>query len=134
MYHRLVEVKDRTLQALSSIPGTRTASKPTGIRQECRFSLYGLTFERAVDSVMHVFASDWSPFFAFTTGIPGLQLESKLIAVDDYKDLVRKRFDLAGAVYQSLFLGRANAAHPRELVYPLLADLCNTLGLNYGQR
>jgi hypothetical protein len=99
-----------------------------------RFSLFGSSLDSAVDSVRHVFDDDMSPFFELAAFSPGLQIQAKFLTVESYMEILDDRFRLAGQLYQQLFMGKRNDQAPDERVFPILADLINCLGLNFGIR
>lgn len=107
-----------------------------GLRQEMRFSLFGRDLETAVRGILHVFRTVRSPFdeFVATPDKDGLELEVEAMSFEEYRQLVQSRFDAAAKVAQRVFYGRDNGDAPSPLVFPVLADLVNSLGLNYGQR
>jgi hypothetical protein len=112
------------------------------MRQEFRFSLYGKNLENAVKSVLHLFAStDFTPMEAFVA-MPDdgnedqerVEWKMHVMSYEELSGLVADRFALADKIHEAVFYGRSNEQPPSELVFPVLADLANTLGFHYGQR
>jgi hypothetical protein len=106
---------------------------PNGVRQECRFSLSGDSLRGAVEGILHVYDQYASPFYAFAgSDLPAGTMRQYTLSSEAYLEFVDAQFSLAHDVYERLFMGRANELPPLEQVFPLLADLINTLGLNFG--
>jgi hypothetical protein len=101
-----------------------------------RFSFFARDLETGVRCVLHVFRTDRSPFDEFVAAPvdDSLELEVEAMTFEEYRQLVQLRFDAAAKVAQQVFYGRENKEAPSPLVFPVLADLVNTLGLNFGQR
>jgi hypothetical protein len=132
MYAKLLELQSCTIEAMER--GGPYHLAVHGMRAEFRFSLVGSNLRKAVESVLHVFKDDTSGFRAFAGGATeGLELRVKYVLTSDYVALIRKRFALAAHVHTDVFLGKRNSDPPCPEVYPVLADLMNTLGLNFGQ-
>jgi hypothetical protein len=107
-----------------------------GLRQEMRFSFYAEDLATGVRSVLHVYRTPLSPFSDFSAAAPNdsLELEVEVMTYEQYIKLLEWRFKAAAEVAPHVFYGRDNASPPSPLVFPILADLVNTLGLHFGQR
>lgn len=129
-----MDAKEQVLRALRPRDGSPSFALVDGMRLENRFSLWSHTFELGIASVLHTFRSTCSPFYDFAgSGEAGLELHALYIRTEEYVRFLEARFALAAEVHQEVFEGKRNAAQPSVWVYPVLADLANSLGIHNGE-
>ncbi len=83
-----------------------------------------------------MFRTARSPFdeFSAVKANNSLELEVEALSFEEYSELVEWRFKEAEKVVQAVFYGRANDQPPSPMVFPVIADLANTLGIHFGQQ
>jgi hypothetical protein len=96
------------------------------------YSTRGLT--HAVKGVAHLYRSEWDGFDEFTRGSGKLGVQAVKITVPEYLALLNSRFEMAKIVERKVFYGRSNDQDPSPWAFPVLADLANTLGVNFGEQ
>jgi hypothetical protein len=98
-----------------------------------RLSLYGKDLASAVDGILHLFRHDWAAHYAFN---PESLVEMDIFDVPLWtlSSSMKERFAEAQRAYVRAFGRWENGAIPRQDALRILADLTNTIGLNFGSR
>ncbi len=106
-----------------------------GSRHEFRVSLCGKTLYQAVQSILHIFCTEYAGWDLFAKANDGrVGLQAVRVKIPEYLDLLRHRFAMAKLVERKVFWGKRSSDPPNPWAFYVLAELTNTLGQHFGEQ